>query len=177
MSKHSLENIGNLTFDDCVDSVATITTPHREVHLGNSYYFSYMDESVDDNGTIDVMICVGSTKELHTIFRFSSGGDAFGYIIENPTISATVTTIPIYNMNRTSSNTSDATCYATPTTSGGTAIVSIVMPGGGKQFSIGGATRNGAEWILQKDRNYVFRVINKGGAAKAVSFDIEWYEV
>ena len=177
MSRHSFNLILDKSYDENVSSLANITTPHQQVHKGHGYYFSYLDESVADNGTLDVMLSVGSNKHLHTIFRFSSGGDAYGYILENPSVSASVTTIPIYNMNRASSNTTDAIAYATPTTTGGTSLVSVVMPGGGKQFSIGGATRNGAEWILKKDRNYVFRVVNKGGAAKAVSFDVEWYEV
>ena len=74
-------------------------------HVGNMYSASHLFLAVGAAASVDLLIKVGSNKELHFICAAGAGAEALVYFYENPTITANGTAVTIYNMNRCSSNT------------------------------------------------------------------------
>ncbi len=109
---------------DSIDSgLNIIKTAHQKVHDGNFYNTSKLFENVADDSSVDVLVKVGSNKKLHFTTVITVSGESFVYFYENPTISDNGTAMNIVNMNRGSSNTSDANIYYSPTvTSVGTSV-------------------------------------------------------
>ena len=164
--------------DELTPSVTMIDVPHNRTHVGDMYSVSHLFTSVAVAASVDILIKVGSNKDLHFIFSVGAGAEAYVYFYENPTITDNGTAIPIYNMNRDSSNTSDATAYYTPTVGAvGTQLCVDLIPGATKQKDAGGNIRHDTEWILDENKNYMIRVTNNGSGAEPVAIQCEWYEV
>jgi len=81
-------------------------------------------------------------------------------------------------MKRDSTNTSVVSAYSDATLSAsGSQLSEGLIPGGQKPFSVGGAIRQGTEWVLKPDTRYMFEIFNQAGEAKDFSLQAEWYEV
>jgi len=164
--------------DEITPSLTSIDVPHNRVHVGDMYSVCHLFTSVGAAASVDLLIRVGANKDLHFLFSVSAGAEAYVRFYEEPTITTNGTAITIFNMNRCSSNTSDATAYHTPTLGAvGNQICVDLIPGAIKNKDVGGTIRHDTEWILDENKDYVIRVTNNGQSAEPVAIQCEWYEV
>ena len=164
-----------LQLDDWSWKLTIIDATHVEIHEGNTYVVSYYDDDVADDGTVEILLRVGD-EPAHATFGGQAGGDAVAYLIENPTVNAAGTALTEFNKNRISANTATLTAFHTPTVVGGTALLTLFMPGGSGPQAGGTQASSGGEWILKPNEDYVARITNISGQAQEISIDIEWYE-
>jgi len=168
--------------DDSTQAALTVTYEHHELHEGNHYFIKEaVDQSV--NNVYDVQWTTPNTIEwANFTFVLQSEAETEWYIYEGATISTAGTTLPAYNSNRNSANTSGMTIAGISNTSvananadtdvsGATAIAHGVI---GSGFQDGGFSERDNEIILKQNTIYCFRAI--ATAAGYIDFRIEWYE-
>ena len=171
-------NVIRIEADALVKALSMITTPHHFIHEGKSFTVSHWFDNIGAVGSAMLRIIPGANKELHATASVSAEATGRFQIVEGSTYQGEGTLITIYDKNRTTANTSDATCRHTPIVADiGTMIYDSYIPGGTKQRAIGSVRTNGEEWILKKSTDYLFTYINLGGADKDASIEIEFYEV
>ena len=162
--------------DPIIPAWVTITTPHHEVHEGETFHICKLIDGLADDGNIDLGITVSPIKELHISFVGACGGDAIVRMFHTPTFSGGVTAT-LVNMDFSSTNTSDTLVHVGPTVaSSGVTACEILLPGGVKNQATGSTVRSGTEWILKRGLKYLLRLTNVAGAAKLASLVAEWYE-
>lgn len=151
---------------------------HRMIHRGLLFETSHVDESVADNGVVEILITTAAGQSAHMRFTAAAGGDARVALFENPTVSDAGTGISEVNRNRNSSNTADTAVTHTPTTSDdGTQLMDHLLPGGSGFFATGGGAESSfEEYILKASEQYLFRVTNISGAAQPVGVALTFYE-
>lgn len=164
--------------DETTGAPNVIDTVHHEVHEGEMFHAGHTFSSVANGANADLLFTLGA-KEAHTTFEVFAGGQVSVSLFEAPTV-ADGTTVPIYNMKRSSTNTPLATVKHTPTVTatGSTALVNgRILPGGNSpQTRVGGGIRQNVEWILAPTESYLLRVTNSSGTTIAVNIGLEWYE-
>ena len=157
-----------------------IDVAHNNVHKGKFYTACNIFNSVANTSSAEVLIQVGSNKKLHFVKNCAAGGDAEVFLFEGTTFSAAGTSITAYNLNRSSSSTTDATITHTPTlTADGTQINCGFIPGGGifgAGGSNGGPIRSGTEIVLDVNTDYLIRLTNTSGGAQDMSIEVGYYE-
>jgi len=172
------DNATSATVDSKVKAVKTIETEHAEIHEGETYICSHFYSLVADDANADLRITSGSNKELHITITVAVAGNGETLIYEGTTYTVAGTNVVIYNRDRTSSNSSDATCRHTPTANVlGTELFHGYAPGGEKKEAIGSVRKTAQEWIFKKSEDYLIRFTNRSGGAIDVSIEVEWYEV
>jgi hypothetical protein len=166
--------------DSVTGAAATIDYPHHEIHSGSTFLSSYKSaEGADiaDNATITFTITVRA-RYPHMVFRAACGGDMEAELLEGPTVTAgTGNATTVFNKNRGSTRTPTVGVRRDMTvTDAGTLIEHELAPGGTGGNSIGGASQQRPEWILNINTVYLFRITNRAGNAQPMSIAIEWYE-
>lgn len=157
-------------------AMVSVDNAHHEVHEGNMYIIHRMVDTLADDASINILLR-NLEEEIHTVWFVAAGGDAQFFVYENPTISNNGTTVPVYNVNRGSANTSFVLATHTPTVGGvGTQLLGKFLPGGTGGNAGGGSLRQGTELILGAGRTYLFRLTNISGQAKVGCVIIEFYE-
>ena len=165
-------------FDSATGASLMIDVAHHETHEGEMFHAEYTNASVSDAASVDVLLRT-STKDSHTVFDVYAGGQTKIYLYEAPTVTAVGTAVPAYNMNRSASLTSTVAISHTPTITVSTTILvnGRVLPGGtSQQTRVGGGVRQGTEWILKPNTNYLIRATNTSGGSVPINVVIEWYE-
>ena len=169
--------------DTTVSAIRTITVEHAEIHAGDEYSSSYLWTTVASAANADMLLQVGAGKEGHLIIDVAVGGNCYFYLYEGTTFDNAGTALGEFNRCRSSGNTATITATHTPTVTGvGTAIETAYIPGGagtdpsGKTAAPGGSGGARHEWVLDKSTNYLIRLTNVSGAARAMSIDASWYE-
>lgn len=161
---------------DKTGSVVIVDNAHHEVHEGHMYTLHRLVEDLGNNNNIDIYL-YNITKDSHTVWFHTCGGDALFYLYENPTVSNNGTLLPTYNINRASDNQASLSAAHTPTVSGvGTEIIGHSIPGGTGGNASGAMLRSGTEFVMAPGRTYLFRLTNVSGQAKDASIVIEFYE-
>jgi len=156
-----------------------IDYPHYQVHHGNFWGAYKRLEGVANDASVDFLIVTGSGKIPHTTIVVVATANAFLDWYPNPTITNDGTEITPLVMNPATTRTPETKVYFTPTVGApGTVGPTVVIPGGARQTSVGGAARNGAEIQLAQSKKYLLRVTNKGGAGVIahIGLQMEWYE-
>lgn len=153
-----------------------IDEPHYQVHAARMYMISKILLSVA-NGADFLLLFITGDEEYHSVFELKSGGDARLFLLENPTMSASGTAIPIHNMHREFVRASGALAFISPTiATTGTVLFETVIPGGtGPQQSPGNVARPETEWIFDKNTAYIIFGINDSGSAQDMSAALEAY--
>lgn len=170
-----------LGIDDITNSLQMIDVVHHEIHEGETYQASYKSpdaSNIADNGTIDILVKTGA-KYCHLAFEIAAGGDAEILLYEDTTTSNDGTPLVEHNMNRGIADSATAAAFHTPTvTDVGTLLENRFVPGGAGGNSQGGSgtIRPGTEWILNINKNYLVRGINRAGTAQPMSNIVQWYE-
>ena len=151
---------------------------HRMIHLGTLYEIGYVNETVADNGDIELLVTTAVGQSAHMRFIAAAGGDARIALFENPTVSNVGTGLTEINRNRLSSNTAETAVTHTPTTSAdGTQLMDHLLPGGSGFFGGGGGSETSfEEFILKPNEQYLFRITNIAGTAQPVGASLTFYE-
>jgi hypothetical protein len=158
-----------------------IDISHQAVHDGSSYSTEHEFTGVGAGATAEMLIVVSANEALHFDYRLSAENDCRIEIFEAPTATPG-TAKTIYNQNRSSTNTTDATITHTPTgvTAGSTVIHRRIFFG---SFSSGGVSANSGssarapEIILKKSTSYLVRLTNNAGTAQDFHIELSYYEV
>lgn len=162
--------------------VTTINRAHSNVHLGRLYSQCLYTEALVDEGSIDYLLQIPEGKQLHSAPLGACGGDALIFLFEGTTFSDAGVIETVANHNRTSSNISTAISSSGPTiTDVGTEISCGLIPGGTGGNAVGGQgggpVREGAEWLLAPNTDYLIRLTNISGITRAASITLVYYEV
>jgi len=99
-------------------------------------------------------------------------------IYEEVTVTTYGNNITIRNLNLESTNTNTCNAYygGTYNISGAEKVHETVVPGGSKQFAIGGLSEVGETVIIPPGHNILIVIINKGASASDFSIQILWSE-
>jgi len=153
----------------------TITSPHDELHRGNGFSLFHDSGSIANNATSEILINVGSTG-LHVQLIADVTDTFLSETFEGTTVSSNGTAKTVFNKNRYSSKTTNASVFHTPTiTADGTQIGCELVGAGKKQGGSSEMTR-GDQWIFKSNTTYLVRYTNISGQSNRAVINIEWYE-
>ena len=150
---------------------------HYKVHDGQMYSANY-SFGITSASNLDIMVIVAD-DEPHITFEVAGTGQALVTMYEGITSSANGTSIPVYNFNRESANSTTLAFFrgSTWSTNSEITLKQYVMPGGATPVTrVGGATRQGTEWELSPNEKYLFRIANQAGTTNTVTFNSEFYQ-
>lgn len=171
-----LGDAGEVTITAGDDPLVTIDIVHDQIHEGNVYLATYIDDSVVADAVVDISIVTGADdgEENHAFFRAAAGGDAMAYLYENVTCSGGATAA-LVNRNRICGKTlgtqvlvySGVSCSI----SGAVLLKQKLLPGG-TAFSMGAETEETNGWVLQCNTTYLYRVHNITAAAEPMAVGV-----
>ncbi len=169
-----------LPSDSVTGNLVTIDAVHSRVHKGETFIASYRTADgapAADNADIEILLQVGAALTPHFVFENAAAGEAELELFEGPTVNAAGTPVTAYNMDRQAIQTATMTVTHTPTLGGdGTRILHKALPGGTHPRQSGSTTREGTEWNLKRDTDYLIRLINRSGANSTLGITLQWYE-
>ena len=154
---------------------------HDAVHYDNFITANDYDPSamLVDGSTRNYLIKVPSEFELHSVIRVEAGGACDVSIYEGSVVTNDGTAI-LHARNNRYSNKNILTTYLNPTISdNGTLFFRFRLFGtssGSANQQLGGETRNGQEWVLKPNTNYVVSITSNAGNNK-VGIIHDYYEV
>ena len=164
-------------YDHINEAAVCIDEIHANIHRGIMFAAGHSAEGIADDGVIELLISVGSTRSCHVQFTGAAGGNHEFELFEATTTSAAGTAVTPVNRNRFSPTVAVTTVTHTPTITGdGTKLVGGLRPGGTGGNSIGSTTKGFAEWVLATDTVYLARLINRAGNAQLLSLEMDFYE-
>ncbi len=150
---------------------------HEQIHEGNTFSATFFQESVADDGTIDIAVQTG-VKELHFIFALQSDGNSVTRLYEGTDFSGDGTPQPIHNKKRSSPTITSVAITIDPTVNNvGTLLAEVFIAGGTGGNATGAVSGPRNEWILLPNTKYLFRMTNIAGGAKTLGACVEWYEL
>lgn len=180
---------GVVRIDRSTHAIETIEYEHHEIHAGDSYHVFYADTGVDDDERLVLSFKTPNTSTwIHMVFDVESKGEAEFKLYEDMTITDnTGISIPVYNRNRNSGNTSgvldtgqnpDLANHVTLNAEMGSGsaygtVLEHVAFGDAKKA--GGEERGISEWILKPDTIYALSFVARA-ATNIMHLHIEWYE-
>lgn len=165
-------------FDHINEAAVIQDTVHTNIHRGIMFSVGHSAEGVADDGTVELLLQVGSNRSCHARFAVAAGGDFRVQLFEATTFSAAGTPVTPQNRNRFSPTTAETTVTHSPTVEAdGTTLVNGIRPGGsGFIFTPGDTAVGFNEWVLKTDTVYLARVQNLAGTAQPLSIQIDFYE-
>lgn len=172
------EMVSLAPYDSVSGAPYWLDVAHYEIHYGGMFHAEFVDDSVADDGTVDVLLRTGDTAD-HAIFEVAVGGQSSVQMFEAPEVGAAGTEISSLNMNRLVTRTAETLLYHTPTitATGAMTMVNRIIPAGATaQTRVGGQSSKGVEWVLAPSTDYLLRITNTSGGAVPVSVMFEWYE-
>lgn len=125
--------------------------------------------------SIDVGIAFPAGVAPVVTFSGLSQGDALGFLYEGASLSGGTAYTPL-NMNRASTNTSQAAVTIQPTVNnlGALVLKQILIGGSGKKA--GGGEVGASSVILKPLTSYLVRITNANSTDHATEMIIEWFE-
>jgi len=124
-----------------------------------------------------IHIKLPATHRANMRWRFMSEAKIDYYVYENPTLTNDGTAISVFDMNRSTANTSNVLAYHTPTISNvGTMIDNGMIGTSGFLADSGGSVSQMADWIFKADESYLVGANNNDAAAKDIVIQLVWAE-
>ena len=155
-----------------------ITSEHVEVHEGEHFFASELDEDVDIAGPKKWRVTTpNTTNRIH--FTFAVTCDAIGLLqfYEDPTLNLAGTGMTEFNNDRNSSNAATLTTFYDTTTQApnndGTLLWSVYVGAGRKE---GGSMERKWEDILKQNEDYIIK-FTPAADNTGVAILMEWYEM
>lgn len=166
--------------DALTHTPVVIESIHHEIHEGEMYQVGVSSTSLGNDKWLSLATPGSASAQMHFTFNASLDGTCQVELIEDATYATagtTTGTATAYNMHRGKSDFSVAMIANSSTVTGGTALIQTILPGGkvGQAAGVAGGSRPGLEWITDPTKKYLMRVINKAGAAKAASLEVNFY--
>lgn len=164
------------------ESAPVLAGPHLHVHEGEGFEAGLIFSGITDGSQVSFLLIPNGDKLAHMQFASAAGGLAVFHLHENPTVTASGTPVPIFNLNRNkAAKPSEWLAFHTPTISNvGTELKAKIIPGttGGTPAAsvAGGNVRAETERVLDFDNPYLVVLQNQAGAMVLMEIDAEWYE-
>jgi len=150
-----------------------------KIEQGEAFSASHRFESVAADGYV-YFYGHNPTNSNVTVYviaiEVTSTGKAFVDLFRNPTVSAAGTDVTITNLNFGSSNVSKCTVQHGGSYTVGASAHQTVIPGGSKNFAIGGLAEVGERVIVPVNNSLLVRAQNKSTAAEHMSIRFIWWE-
>jgi hypothetical protein len=176
------------TVDAATNAINVIEYEHHEIHAGSSYLVVYSVANLGAMSTPNDMIQLSfatpnTAKWMHMVIMVQSGGAALFTLTEAPTggMETPTGTLPAYNKNRNSTNTSGI-LSATDGTAGVVSYDGTAATGGAVLWSeyVGQGTASkgegGGRFELILKQNTVYAVSLYDTTAITASIMMDWYE-
>lgn len=141
----------------------TIEGTRRQINLGLTFttFWKNTQSVAKDEFFGIALLTNGVPPQL--VYTVSAGGDVELVFYERPSLSATGTPLPIYNLNRLSGKGSVALAWHSPAVVDGTILS-------------GGLVNTDTRWALSTGTMYVVGGINREDIPVDASIVLEWYE-
>lgn len=160
------------------NTIKTMDIVHYQTHSGKLYSAGYFNETVVDDGTLELLFQTGSNP-IHFTAHADVGGNSTAILYENCTFSNAGTSLTASNHRRSSTNTTTVTITHTPSiTLNGTQINStLFIPGGSGGKAIGASSEGfESEMILKPNTNYLLSIKNISGQTHPMAAHVTYYE-
>jgi hypothetical protein len=165
--------------DKVTDVPMVIDYAHHEIHSGSAYNMTHSTLKANAE-VMDVYIKTGIvTDQAHMVISIDAALSATFELYENSTmVDASANRLTPFNLNRSSSNTSNLTICHTPTgTETGTRLI-LHYIGNATQGAVAGTggnvgTRN--EIVLRNNTAYLIRVTSRSNGNTCTAI-LDWYE-
>ena len=156
-------------------AATAIMYAHEKVHDGETYRVCTLNISVADGASMNILIKPGT--EIHLTGVVSAEGKSYIFFYRNPTYTGG-TAATIINMRDIDPNACDnCEVLINPTVSDvGDELECALLNGGSGPQSVGSEIRQGTEWNLDSNNEYLISVINVSGQVKDLNINIQWYE-
>jgi hypothetical protein len=165
--------------EDDEKAVTTVRYAHKKIHEGKMYEVSALSEGLANGATLDLYVIPSTNQELHAEWIITSEASSIFGIYRNNSIVSNGTPLVEYNVNDSSTNTSGAVFFRDPTFAEnglGELVWIQLLSGGSAGLSFGASGFSRGERVMTDSvTNYVFRIVNIGGALKDVSGGIRYY--
>ena len=171
--------VNKIPLDKSTGALTTITYGHHEIHEGDSFHCAVSTASI--GGEVGDHLHLTFTtadvaKKAHMVFHVESTGGVAVTLTEGWTGGGTSgSSKPIYNRNRSSTNTSASIPTVTTgaaVTTGGTVLMTRHI-GAGK--TSGGGLRASDEWILKPNTKYSLRA-HDTTTGVSTFIEMDWYD-
>jgi len=166
----------NMDRERVTGATRVIMSDHGNIHAGEGFNAWVFAEGVADDAYNQIEFITGSSHYVHlkSIMAFAEGLGSLE-VIEAPTL--TTGSTPFVPQNLNCSDTppvSESILKINPTSISAGTVKRAYLIGAGKEN--GGPTNLDTEIVLKQSTTYLIRVRNLGGAAKALSLWLFWYE-
>jgi len=180
-----VNDVGRLWTNDVLDGVkirgsglVVYDKPYDRLVSGKMFQAGSYIADLADGGSVGILIAVGS-ESLHLDLDARTDGDAVLEFFEDVAISNSGTSLPIYNVNRTSTNTMNSTLWINPTvtTSGNMLYSALFLGGSGVSTKFVSPNMSIApealDWLLCAGSAYWIKFTNK--AYRGINLDYNFY--
>jgi len=169
-SHHDLRQLDNV--------LVTVDKEHGNVHDGDFYKAHLKSPTLAaDSGTVSMYFKTpDSAIRIHAYPAFSSELAGCAELRESATVSASGSSLTVFNANRNSSNTSTASVRSSPTLTGSGTRLRHYNIGGGAITNSGGGVADKAGWTLKQGTIYILRFTSIAASNEAIidiSFEAE----
>jgi len=148
---------------------------HHRIHQGVLWTYSGVEQGVADNAFMQLLLRIPSGEAAHIRLNGSVGGDAIGYLWEDPISSDDGTAAIFKNRNRYSTLTNNVLLFTGPTvTDKGTNLMEFYIAAGSKKQASGGEGSAFEEWVLNTG-DYLLEIENISGGATSLAIAMDMY--
>lgn len=149
---------------------------HSNIHRGIFFSATHLTLALANNDTSNILFATSGV--VHLRMTVSASAQTLVEFHEDATVSASGTSIALYNRNRLSPIGSGTTgLFHDPTiVSSGTRLYVTFVPGGTKNQAIGSENQTFQEWILKPHMLYLCVCTNNSGSASSFSCEVDLYE-
>lgn len=168
---------GVVDVDSVTGGLVAISEIHRMIHRGLMFTAGVFDDSVPNNGALELFVVTAVGQSAHARFEAGGEGSARLQLFEGATSPSSGTPVTAVNRNRLSTRTPSTLVFYAPAVSDvGVSIWDNYVPGGHGNQAAGGAAESFNEYVLKMGTNYLLRITNISGQANPFSAAINFYE-
>lgn len=171
-------NIVCAQLDSSSGLLTIISDIHSKIHDGKFFTSSVLADDVADGSSLDLVLTANASYNVHARITYTAEKKSHFRLYEAPTTSGG-SAVSIFDKNRDSANSSNATLVSGPTVSnvGNLRFTHLVPAGTGRHSSGGAGTSGYEEWVLKANTKYLMRLTHDSGSGTSdLNFIFEFYE-
>ena len=166
----------DLEYDPVSGEIVIIDNDHHEMQSGN-HYFAANTVEIDGAGTVSwfMFTAPNTPTRIHAKALFDAEAEFKIEIRENGIYSSAGISVPTFNNDRDSENTSELEAYASPTVTNSGTFLWAKTVGSGKD-SAGVTPGLNYEVIAKTGTVYLFKITKAASGTHWLNYDFFWYE-
>jgi len=165
-----------LNRDALTNTQVGIDYAHYAMHMGEHYFFkNWQDIEGADTVVYVLLRTPESPTRIHAKAAIDSEAEFLIELFEDSTVSADGTPITIFNNDRESTNTSEASVFAAPTVTDDGSLLWAGKTGTGRN-PIGTSPGLNYEVLPKASTDYLLKITKATSGIHWVDFDFWWYE-